>query len=76
MEKRFEVSFKNPVLRTWIIIFFPSFVIASVLLFLTNIPSPYITFTFTTGSWLIFFIWYIFYKNKNKRIMSDNESSS
>ncbi len=55
MENRFEVSFKNPVLRTWIIIFFPSFVVASVLLFLTNIPSPYITFTFTTGSWLIFF---------------------
>lgn len=68
IEKRFEVSLKNPVLRTWLIIMLPSFVVASLLLFLTDIPGVYITLTYTTGTWLVFFIWLTFYKSKIKRL--------
>lgn len=71
IEKRFEVSFKNPVLRTWLIIMLPSFVIASLLLFLTDIPGAYITLTYTTGTWMVFFIWHIFYKIKIKKISTN-----
>lgn len=68
IQKRFEVSFNNPVLRTWLIIMLPLFVVASLLLFLTDIPGVYITLTYTTGTWIVFFIWLTFYKIKTRKM--------
>lgn len=62
----FEVSFKNPVLRAWVIIMVPSFILATLLLFLTNIPGSYISLTHSTGSWAIFGAWFLFHKRRRK----------
>ncbi|WP_432363349.1 hypothetical protein [Sporosarcina sp. UB5] len=58
----FELSFKNPVVRAWAIIMFPSTILAVLLLLLTNIPGPYINLSISTGSWAIFIIWFLYYK--------------
>ncbi|MCM3709849.1 hypothetical protein [Sporosarcina luteola] len=60
----FDLSFRNPEVRVWITIMLPSFIIASLLLFLTDIPSWYATFALPFVSWISFFIWRFLYKRR------------
>lgn len=62
----FELSFKNPVVRAWLIIMVPSIIIATLLLFLTDIPGSYISLSQSTGSWAIFGAWFLFHKRRAK----------
>jgi len=58
----FDLSFRNLEVRIWTAIMLPSFIIASLLLFLTDIPSWYATSVIPFVSWTSFFIWRFFYK--------------
>ncbi|WP_262172999.1 hypothetical protein [Saccharococcus sp. Marseille-Q5394] len=60
----FDLSFRNPEVRVWIAIMLPSFIIASLFLFLTDIPSWYATSAIPIVSWISFFIWRFIYKRR------------
>ncbi|XKI11035.1 Permease [Sporosarcina sp. ANT_H38] len=62
MSDRFELSFKNKVVRMWLIIMVPT-VIAEILLMQFN----ELTFLLSVISWTIFLIWHYFYKRKQKK---------
>ncbi|MFS0690169.1 hypothetical protein AB1K89_13130 [Sporosarcina sp. 179-K 8C2 HS] len=62
----FELSFKNPVVRVWVIIMALSFILATLLIFLTDIPRTYISLSQSIGSWAIFIAWFLFHKRRKK----------
>lgn len=62
----FELSFKNPVVSAWVIIMVLSFILATLLIFLTDIPRTYISLSQSIGSWTIFIAWFLFYNRKKK----------
>jgi len=67
MSERFELSFKNLLVRMLCIIMVPTLMTAILLLLITEIPTVYIT-GMPLISWLIFFSWLYFYKRKQKKI--------
>jgi hypothetical protein len=61
MSDRFELSFKNKVVRMWLIIMIPAVIAEILIIQFTKIP------VFPSISWTIFFIWLYFYKRKQKK---------
>ena len=61
MSDRFELSFKNKVVRMWLIIMVPAVIAEILIMQFTVIP------VFPSISWTIFFIWLYFYKRKQKK---------
>lgn len=61
MSDRFELSFKNKVVRVWLIIMISAFIVELFMIQFTMIPI------FTTIPWIMFFIWLYFYKKRQKR---------
>ena len=61
MSDRFELSFKNKVVRMWLIIMVPTLVAEILIMQFTKIP------VFTSISGAIFFIWLYFHKRKQKK---------
>ncbi len=61
MSDRLELSFKNKVVRMWLIIMIPAVIAEILIMQFTKIP------VFTTIPWIIFFIWLYFYKRKQKK---------
>jgi len=61
MSDRFELSFKNKVVRMWLIIMVPTLAAELLILKFTQIPF------FSLPSWTIFFIWHYFYRKKQKK---------
>lgn len=61
MSNRFELSFKNKVVRMWLIIMIPALIVEILIIQFTKIP------VFTAIPWVIFFIWLYFYKRKQRR---------
>ena len=61
MSYRFELSFKNKVVRMWLIIMVPAVIAEILIMQFTVIP------VFPSISWTIFFIWLYFYKRKQKK---------
>lgn len=64
MSDRFELSFKNKVVRMWLMIMIPALIIELLLIQFTKIPI------FTLIPWIIFFIWHYFYKKEQKKEQS------
>lgn len=66
MNERFELSFKNKVVRMWFILIGPTVVIQISLTLFTELPQiipaaiPIVPLT-------IFFVWYYFYKREQKK---------
>lgn len=61
MSDRFELSFKNKIVRVWLIIMISAFIVELFMIQFTMIPI------FTTIPWIMFFIWLYFYKKRQKR---------
>ncbi|AMQ05277.1 hypothetical protein MKY15_12125 [Sporosarcina sp. FSL K6-1540] len=61
MSDRFELSFKNKVVRMWLIIMVPAVIAEILIMQFTAIP------VLPSISWTIFFIWLYFYKRKQKK---------
>lgn len=69
MGDRFELSFKNKVVRMLFFIMVPTIVAVILLSLITEIPTIYMTFL-PLVSWSSFFIWLYFYKRKQKKTES------
>ena len=64
MSDRFELSFKNKVVRMWLIIMIPALIVEILIVKFTKVP------VFTLIPWAIFFVWYYFHKRKLKKEQS------
>ena len=66
MDDRFEVSFRNPVVRMWFYVMLPT-IIVSIILFII-LPTEYHLTVRTSGTIIlaIFTIWAFIYKRKSK----------
>lgn len=62
MSDRFELSFKNKVVRMWLIIMVPTVIIEIFIMLFTEFPG-----LLSIISWTIFWIWLYFYKRKQKK---------
>ena len=58
MSDRFELSFKNKVVRMWLIIMMPAVIVEILIMKFTKVP------VFTLIPWAIFYIWFYYYKGK------------
>ncbi len=65
MNNRFELSFKNKVVRMWLIIMVPAVIVGIFIIQFTEFPG-----LFPIIPWTIFFIWLYFYKRKQKKVDS------
>lgn len=66
MDDRFEVSFRNPIVRMWFYVMLPT-IIASIILFII-LPSEYHLVVRMAGTLIlaIFTIWAFIYNRKSK----------
>ena len=62
MSDRFELSFKNKVVRMWLIIMVPTVIVEIFIVLFTELRG-----IFPLISWTFFFIWLYFYKRKQKK---------
>ncbi len=65
MSDRFELSFKNKVVRIWLIIMIPTVILQIFLILFTELPRV-IPAGIPGLSWVSFFIWHYFYKRNQK----------
>jgi len=68
MNDRFELSFKNKVVRMWLIFMVPTTAVEIFLTLFTKFPRV-ITSGISAISLIIFFIWHYFYKRKQKQAL-------
>lgn len=62
MSDQFELSFKNKVVKMWLIIMVPTIIAEILIMQFTGL-----TFLLSVISWMIFFMWHYFYKRKQKK---------
>ncbi|MCM3389378.1 hypothetical protein [Ureibacillus chungkukjangi] len=64
--QRFEMNFKNPVVRVWFYTVFPTIFIAILLLLILPVEYHNSIILFKAFVIVVFWIWYLF--NKKKRV--------
>lgn len=62
--ERFEMNFKNPVVRVWFYTVFPAILVSVILLFVLPMEYHNLVIMGETLIIIIFWIWYLFNKKK------------
>lgn len=66
MSERFELSFKNKIVRMWFILMIPTAIVQLFIILFTELPEI-IPVAIPAIPLLIFFIWLYFYKRVQKK---------